>query len=151
VNARPDHPLAPGARFAIEPLRCDGAIVVRVEGELDLRTAPLLERELRRAAAAGPRRLIVNLEGVAFMDASGLRTLTAFADAESDGRRFAVTRGSGQVQRLFALSRVGSRLRVVAHAISRPRHVSPSAERRRPARGCGRRGRRLGPPPRQRP
>jgi anti-sigma B factor antagonist len=146
-------PGSPPARshFALEPLRCDGSIVLRVTGELDMSTAPLLERELRRAAAAQPRRLIVSLERVTFMDASGLRALTAFADAQSDGCRFAVTRGSGQVQRLFALSRVGSRLRVVAPAITPPRALARSAERQRPAPGCGQRGRRLGPPPRQRP
>jgi anti-sigma B factor antagonist len=52
-----------------------GITVVVVDGELDLLTAPLLEQCLREQLVAGPAHLIVDLESVRFLGASGLSCL----------------------------------------------------------------------------
>ncbi len=49
---------------------------VTVRGELDLATAPLVSQRLRREIAAGCRRMVIDLSGVTFMDASALGMLT---------------------------------------------------------------------------
>lgn len=46
-------------------------VVVRAEGEVDLSTAPDLERRLRSALTARPGRLVVDLSGVWFLSAAG--------------------------------------------------------------------------------
>jgi anti-sigma B factor antagonist len=52
-----------------------GITVVRVDGELDLLTAPLLERCMRDQLVARPAHLILDLEPVRFLGASGLSCL----------------------------------------------------------------------------
>lgn len=51
---------------------------LRVGGELDLATAPLLDEHLRRVAEVAPPGLVVvDLADVTFVDCSGLRPLLA--------------------------------------------------------------------------
>ena len=98
--------------FGIESVRGDGVIVVAVSGEVDLRTAPQLAEELRRAQQARID-VIVDLEQVEFMYCAGLRVLLTFASTGiAASARFTVTPGTPQVQRLFQLSGIGSLLRV---------------------------------------
>jgi anti-sigma B factor antagonist len=53
-------------------------VVVAVQGEIDLYTAPKLHAELERAlASGGPRRLFVDLSGVDFCDSTGANVLLA--------------------------------------------------------------------------
>jgi anti-sigma B factor antagonist len=49
---------------------------VTVAGELDLATAPLVSRRLRAEIDAGCRRMMIDLSGVTFVDASALGMLT---------------------------------------------------------------------------
>lgn len=49
--------------------------VVDVEGEVDVFTAPKLREQIVELIEGGAHRLIVNLEGVSFMDSTGLGTL----------------------------------------------------------------------------
>jgi anti-anti-sigma factor len=53
----------------------DGAIVVRLAGELDLYNAHLVRDVLLAAAKREPERLVVELSGVTFIDSTGLGTL----------------------------------------------------------------------------
>jgi anti-sigma B factor antagonist len=53
----------------------DGAIVVRLAGELDLYNAHVVRDELVAAAARSPERLIIELSGVTFIDSTGLGVL----------------------------------------------------------------------------
>jgi len=52
-----------------------GVSVVRVAGELDMLTAPLLDRCLETQLAGGPAHLVVDLEAVEFMGSRALTTL----------------------------------------------------------------------------
>lgn len=52
-----------------------GIIIVIADGELDTLTAPLLDQRVRQQLAAAPTHLIVDLEPVRMLDASGLSCL----------------------------------------------------------------------------
>ena len=63
-----------------------------------------------RAAA----KVVIDLRGLRFIDSTGLRTIFgAHARARERGQEFAVTRGSEQVQRLLAITRLGEHLPVI--------------------------------------
>lgn len=49
--------------------------LVELNGEIDVYTAPDLRRNLNEAVEAGPLKLIINLEGVRYIDSSGLSVL----------------------------------------------------------------------------
>jgi anti-sigma B factor antagonist len=53
----------------------NGAVVVRLVGELDLYNAHLVRDELFAVAMRKPQRLIVELSGVTFIDSTGLGVL----------------------------------------------------------------------------
>jgi anti-sigma B factor antagonist len=53
----------------------EGIRVVTVDGELDMVTAPLLDRYLDDQLATAPAHLILNLQGVTFMGSSGINSL----------------------------------------------------------------------------
>jgi anti-sigma B factor antagonist len=52
-----------------------GIVVVRVEGDVDLSTSRELQGELRRVVGESPRKMVVDLGGVPYMDSSGVATL----------------------------------------------------------------------------
>jgi anti-sigma B factor antagonist len=99
-----------GTAFGIRILERDRTLVVEVEGELDLATAPLLEEKLNEVESGGAPRVLLDLDRVEFMDSSGLHVLLRHVLWSEDGTRYAVTRGSAQVQRLFRASGVIDRL-----------------------------------------
>ncbi len=90
--------------FRIDTVERDGATVLIVVGELDIATAPVLDEKLQAATAdrAGP--VIVDLDGVSFMDSSGLQVVVAHTLARQNGAQVLLTRGSAQVHRLFEVS-----------------------------------------------
>ena len=62
--------------------------VVRVSGELDMATTPMLEDFLRDVVDTGARCVVLDFAGVTFMDSSGLGLLVAFLKRlrEASGR-----------------------------------------------------------------
>jgi anti-anti-sigma factor len=53
----------------------DGSVVVDVHGEVDLSSAGSLRQVITDAAALRPRRIVVDLEHVTFIDSTGLSAL----------------------------------------------------------------------------
>jgi anti-anti-sigma factor len=89
-------------------------IVLRLKGELDLASVPLLQRELEAVDLKPASMVLLDLRELQFMDSTGLRAiLAAHARAEERGYDFAVTRGSDQVQRLLGITRVSEHLRII--------------------------------------
>ena len=83
---------------------------VELRGELDLATAGMVADRLR---SLRERRepVVLDLDALQFMDATGLRVvLTAADEARRDGWAFSVTRGSAPVRRLFGLLELDGRL-----------------------------------------
>lgn len=60
---------------AVRVRRQDGILILAVVGELDLLTAGVLDREFATLAALGHSRIVLNVEGLTFCDARGLRVL----------------------------------------------------------------------------
>lgn len=93
--------------------RADAAVVA-LTGELDLASASLLEVEMDRAEVAGAAKVVLDLRELQFVDSTGLRTIfSSDSRARERGQEFAITRGSEQVQRLLAITRMGEHLRIV--------------------------------------
>jgi anti-sigma B factor antagonist len=96
------------------PFRCDvfpeeGRVRVRLRGELDISTVPLLEQRLREARDGGGRTLVVDLSELEFMDSTGLTLLVRWArGAARDGYDLALVRGEARVHRLFELTALDS-------------------------------------------
>jgi anti-sigma B factor antagonist len=94
---------APGS-LTIETERSDHTYLVRISGELDLANCAAFDRELRRAEASDAARIVVDLDGLEFIDSAGL-TMVRRAKLRSDeGGRLRLTRGTGYVADLFRLT-----------------------------------------------
>ena len=61
--------------LGIDVRRVDSAAVVDVKGEIDVYTAPKLREKLIELVSEGTYRVVVNLEGVDFLDSTGLGVL----------------------------------------------------------------------------
>lgn len=117
-----DHPLArwPLTRPAEDPLTWDIqsrgplAVVVVVDGELDVGTAPGLRGQLTPLAAAG-RHLILDLAGVQFCDCAGLSLfLRLQKHAIAAGGSLQLAAPIAPVRRLITLARLSEVLSVTA-------------------------------------
>ena len=65
--------MAKSPTYLATPL--DDGVLVAVSGEIDFNNAAELHVELERHMAASPKRMILDLAGVRYMDSSGLATL----------------------------------------------------------------------------
>lgn len=100
--------------FLVDTYSTGRAITVSLSGELDMISAPALERAFARLPASQAEVILVDLRGLEFMDSTGLHLLVqAQQIAHEAGRRFALIRGREQVQRLFDLSGVAESLTIV--------------------------------------
>lgn len=78
---------------------------LRLFGEIDMATAPVLEGWLQSAESNGNTAIVVDLEQVTFIDASGLRPFLGAAQrAIHSGRTFAITRAPAVVQRVLQIT-----------------------------------------------
>ena len=90
-------------------------VVLCLHGELDLASAPLLQRELDSHELEATAMVVLDLQELQFIDSTGLRIiLSAHERSRERGQEFAVTRGSQQVQRLLTITRVDEHLRIIA-------------------------------------
>jgi anti-sigma B factor antagonist len=89
-------------------------VVLCLRGELDLATTPLLSREIEGVDLGTTATVVLDLQGLEFMDSTGLRAVLAAQQRLLEyGGAFAVTRGSPQVQRLLAVTRADEHLLVI--------------------------------------
>ena len=96
---------APGP-LSIDSRRDGDAVYIMLTGELDLASAPDLERELKEAEATNPSRVTIDLSRLGFMDSTGLQALLRARErAGSASHELSLRRGPHQVQRVFELTR----------------------------------------------
>jgi anti-anti-sigma factor len=98
--------------FSISTSEHDGRAVVAVKGELDLATAPELEKVLLERLDAGDG-VVLDLRELQFMDSSGLRVLiTAHMGG---GERFTVVRppAGSEVAKILEIAGVDQQLHIV--------------------------------------
>ncbi len=78
--------------------------MLALSGELDVVSAPELERCLNEVLAEDHARVKLDLSELAFVDSAGMSVLIkAKQDAESNGRTLVLGRPTEQVNRVFAL------------------------------------------------
>jgi anti-sigma B factor antagonist len=96
----------PERDFSLNAAVDEGRIEARLAGDLDMAAAFRLEPELDRLLAApGVAALVLDLDGVEFVDSSGLGALLAVRDrATQIGADFRIARASASVQRILELT-----------------------------------------------
>ena len=94
-------------RLVMDAMICTDCVEIRLRGELDVATGPLLGRQLAEIIERKrPAQVVVDLHELAFMDSSGLTTLIrARRQLESFGR-LVLDRATPIVQRVLELSGV---------------------------------------------
>jgi anti-sigma B factor antagonist len=96
--------------FGVRARSSERAHVVSPRGELDL----LSVVDVRAALAARPdpcELVVLDLRDLTFFDTSGIRLVVeTMQELRGAGVRFAILRGSEDVQRLFAIARMEDRL-----------------------------------------
>ena len=97
---------------------------LHVAGELDMATSPVLEGRLHVAESNGNTAIVVDLQHLTFIDASGLRAFLGAAQrANGSGRTFTITRASTVVRRLLQITGTTHLLAADELALARDRHV----------------------------
>jgi anti-sigma B factor antagonist len=87
-----------------EVAHLDGDRLLVIQGELDIATAPELASMLERLRTHR-HPVVLDLEGVTFMDSTGLSTLMdAWVESQRDGWAFSVRAASRAVRRVVALA-----------------------------------------------
>ncbi|GIH25457.1 anti-sigma factor antagonist [Acrocarpospora phusangensis] len=90
-----------------------GAVVVAVEGELDLFTAPFLRDEVRDAIKQDGAVLVLDLTSLSFMDSSGLSVLIeAWRLATSEGGGVTLAAPQAPVARILRTTGLDRRIKV---------------------------------------
>jgi RND superfamily putative drug exporter len=90
--------------LTMEEIDESGRLRLRLEGELDLVTAPWLARRLRKLEADRPPVLVIDLRDLTFMDSSGLRELfSAQRRARAEDRRVVLVKGSEPIDRVLEM------------------------------------------------
>lgn len=96
--------------LTLQVRRRPGSVLVAAAGEIDISTVPRL-RAVLGSAAAGGLRVLVDLEEVSFIDASGLGALAVAAGrAAAAGGSLHVTAAPPRVRRLLKVTGLGQHL-----------------------------------------
>jgi len=83
----------------------DGVAVVTLGGEVDVYTAPKVKQALVDLLAAGNRALVVNLDGVEYLDSTGLGALIGgLRRAREKGGAFRVVCSNPRLKRIFDIT-----------------------------------------------
>lgn len=87
--------------------RFPDGVVVALTGEIDLARSPELRLRLREEVDAGPKRLVVDLARVTYMDSSGVATLVeALQRSKARGCRLVLCALQPKVRSIFSISRL---------------------------------------------
>ena len=101
---------SPSPAFGVRARAHERAHVVAPCGELDLFSVEALKKALE-ARPEPCEAVVLDLRRLTFFDTSGMRLVVeTFHELDGTETRFAILRGSADVQRLFALARLDERL-----------------------------------------
>lgn len=99
----------------VEVLQGPDRVILALVGELDMASAPLLQSAVEHAELDAKQLLVLDLQGLEFIDSTGLRVILAVRKLCAErGQELAVTRGSQQVDRLLSVTGVAEHLKMIA-------------------------------------
>jgi anti-sigma B factor antagonist len=81
----------------------DGVTVLAVSGEIDMASAPVLDRAVAGVLADDPAALVIDLTKVQFLDPAGLQILVAAREKVGESARFAVAAHGPITSRIIEL------------------------------------------------
>lgn len=85
----------------------NGLEILTIEGEIDLANSPDLRASLHAYAKKGVPALVLDLQGVSYVDSSGLATLVEYVRlAQPFGGKFALVHVSDRVRTILDLVRL---------------------------------------------
>jgi anti-anti-sigma factor len=105
-------------------------VVVRVTGDGDLSTTPLIADALNQAAGLGTRQVVVDVAAARFWDCSGLHALIEFtAELGAAGRSCRIVGAPANTRRLIELADVAEQLNLggAVNELPAPNVVAPPA------------------------
>ncbi len=92
-----------------------GGVVVSPAGEVDMSCSPQLRATLKKVQEAKPKRLIVDLGAVTYIDSSGLATLVeAMRTAKAQRTDMLLCGMNDKVRAFFEIARLNQFFRIVA-------------------------------------
>ena len=101
-------------QFAMHEHRAGRIMTVRVEGELDLLTAPKLVAEVDQLLRVEPADVVLDLDDTQFIDSAGLAILLNLQRRlDRRGHRLRVVCDDGPVRRVIEMARLEETLGIV--------------------------------------
>lgn len=91
----------------VDVVRDGDTVVVAPSGEVDLSRSPKLRTVLREAQSSKPKRVIIDLGAVDYMDSSGVATLVeAFQIARRNNSKMVLCALTDRVRSIFEIARL---------------------------------------------
>lgn len=104
-----------GDHLLIDVSHEDQRVVLALDGELDMASAPQLQSAIDDPELVGKPLVVLDLKRLDFIDSTGLRIILAARKLCSErDQELAVTQGSAQVERLLSVTGMGEHLRTVS-------------------------------------
>ena len=95
--------------LTIDEEKSPSGILIRVVGEVDLYSSPELRKAILKAIPSAEGGLAIDMEGVAYIDSSGVATLVeGLRSAREHGTGFAIVSPSAAVMQVLELARLDS-------------------------------------------
>lgn len=106
-----------GERIEVKLTTVDDVTIVAPRGEIDLSCAPALRNHIGIAQARKPRKLIIDLTGVPYMDSSGVATLLeAMQACRRAGGKFILCSLQDRVRSIIEITRLDTVFTIVKSA-----------------------------------
>lgn len=101
--------------FGVRIVSDGDGLIVHVSGEIDLRNSPTFRTELLTLVDRKPRRVILDMSGVVYVDSSGVGTIVEFKRRLDRSGGAAVLAGlQPRVKSVFEITKLDQFFRIVA-------------------------------------
>ncbi len=87
----------------------DGIVILSITGEIDLYNAPELKEAVQKLVDEKKYKIIVNLDGVSYIDSSGIGALiSSFSNLKKYQGNLRICNVAGSVRKVFELTKLTS-------------------------------------------